>query len=159
LVRKLAKDSRQVVVGACFASLPGARVDGHVFIPQALRQGATSILCEQSDVEVGQATRIVAKDARLALAVAAKRFYDDPAQKLTMVGVTGTNGKTTTTHRIAELLRAAAKTPAVIGTLGYQYKDVTVSTGLTTPESVDLVGMLYEMQQAGVTGVAMEVSS
>jgi UDP-N-acetylmuramoyl-L-alanyl-D-glutamate--2,6-diaminopimelate ligase len=157
-VRALTYDSRKVVAGACFASLSGARADGHVFIPQALERGATSVLCKDKVATPG-ATRILADDTRAALATAARRFYGDPAQALCMLGVTGTNGKTTTTHLLESLLAAAGKPCGVIGTLGWRFGERGAATGLTTPESADLVALLADMKKSGAQAVAMEVSS
>jgi UDP-N-acetylmuramoyl-L-alanyl-D-glutamate--2,6-diaminopimelate ligase len=154
----LVYDSRRATPGACFAALPGARADGHAFVPQALAGGATSVVCERP-VDCGRATRILVPDARLALATAARRFHGDPAARLVMVGVTGTNGKTTTTHVIEAILAAAGQRPAIIGTLGHRFEGDYVTTGLTTPESVDLVALVRALAERGATAVAMEASS
>ncbi len=157
-VRSLAYDSRRVTAGACFASLPGARADGHQFIPQALERGAESVLCERP-VEVRGKTRVLTADARATLAEAARRFFGDPAAALAMVGVTGTNGKTTTSHLIAAVLEAAGKRCGIIGTLGVRFGEGYTQTGMTTPESLDLVAILADLKTRGAGGVAMEVSS
>jgi UDP-N-acetylmuramoyl-L-alanyl-D-glutamate--2,6-diaminopimelate ligase len=157
-VRALIHDSRRVTAGACFAALPGARADGHAFVAQALERGATSVICERA-VDTGAATRAVVPDARLALATAARRFYGDPSRELVMVGLTGTNGKTTTTHIVQAMLEAAGTHTAVIGTLGWRLGSEYVETGLTTPESADLVALVRSLASMGARGIAMEASS
>jgi len=157
-VTALACDSRRVVAGACFAALPGARADGHAFVTQALERGAASVLCERL-VEHGRATEVLAANTRLVLAQAARRFFGDPSRALCMIGITGTKGKTTTSYLVEAVLAAAGRTPGVVGTLGYRYLAQHASTGLTTPESVDLVALLAKMVAADVQAVAMEVSS
>ncbi len=157
-VSALAYDSRRVVSGSLFAAIPGAKSDGHDFIPKALASGATSILCER-DVDTGSATRVIAADSRRALALAAKRFHGEPSDELTMVGVTGTNGKTTTSFLIAALLETAGLKTGVIGTLGARIGNTTIDTGMTTPESLELQQALSSMRDQGAKAVSMEVSS
>jgi UDP-N-acetylmuramoyl-L-alanyl-D-glutamate--2,6-diaminopimelate ligase len=157
-VTALAYDSRRVERGSLFAALVGARADGHDHVQPALSAGAVAVLCERA-IETGDATRVIARDARLALARAARQFYGDPAARLRMVGVTGTNGKTTTVHLLESILAAAGERPGIIGTLGTRHAGGEEATGLTTPESVDFVALLRRMAEAGTTSVAMEVSS
>ncbi len=151
-------DSRQVTAGACFASLPGARADGHAFVAQAIERGAASILCERP-VACEGATRVLVEDARYALAQVARRFFGDPSQAMCMVGVTGTNGKTTTTRILQAIFLADNRPAGVIGTLGAHFDGSEIATGLTTPESVDLLRLLCGMRDGGAVAVAMEVSS
>jgi UDP-N-acetylmuramoyl-L-alanyl-D-glutamate--2,6-diaminopimelate ligase len=157
-VGALVCDSRKVSAGCLFAALVGARADGHDHVAAAIAAGASAVLVERS-VEVEQATSVVVKSSRLALAQAARRFYGDPSADLKMVGVTGTSGKTTTVHLLESIFAAADERPAIIGTLGTRFAGQARETGLTTPESVDLVAMLAEMRGQGATAVAMEVSS
>ncbi len=157
-VSALVYDSRRTTPGSLFAALEGSASDGHAFIADALERGATAILCRR-DVDTARASRVLSDHTRLALASAARRFYADPAAKLIMVGVTGTNGKTTTTHLVESMLLAAGLPPGLIGTLGSRHHGLTHATGLTTPESVDLVALIDAMRQSGVKAVAMEVSS
>ena len=157
-VTGLIYDSRRVRPGALFAALVGARFDGHDHVAKAIDGGAVAVLCEK-DVEVGDATLVLTPNTRLALARAAQAFFGDPAARMSMVGITGTNGKTTIVHLIEAILRAAGKKVGVIGTLGTRFAGHEQVVGLTTPESVDLVAMLAEMVNCGVQAVAMEVSS
>ena len=157
-VAMLVCDSRKVARGCLFAALVGTRTDGHEHVAAAIEGGAVAVLCER-EVDVGSATRIQVPNARRAFAVAAGHFFGDPAAALRMVGVTGTSGKTTSVYLVESILSAHGDRPAVIGTLGTRFAGVEQQTGLTTPESVDLVAMLAEMRRAGATAVAMEVSS
>lgn len=157
-VRALRYDSRRVQPGDLFAAFVGAASDGHRFVADAMARGATAILCEHSMPNVS-ATCIVAEDARHALAQAARALYGDPSQALSMVGITGTNGKTTTAHLVQAVIEAAGRPCGVIGTLGASFAGTARTTGMTTPESVDLVELIDEMRRAGARAVAMEVSS
>ena len=154
----LAYDSRKVQPGNLFAAWQGTRTDGHTHIPEALKRGAAAILCEHP-IPNTQVPQCVVKDVRLTLAQAAQRFFHDPAASLKVVGITGTNGKTTTAHLVESLLQAANLSPGIIGTLGTRYGGAEQPGTLTTPESVDLVATLAKMQAAGSRSVVMEVSS
>jgi len=157
-VSGLVYDSRRVVPGVMFAALKGAHADGHDHIARAVQAGAVAVLCER-ELAVAPATAVVVKNSRLALAQAAQVFYGDPAAQLLMVGVTGTNGKTTTIHLLESVLSAAGHRVGLVGTLGTRFEGRSRETGMTTPESADLVAMLQEMRCDGATAVAMEVSS
>lgn len=158
-ISSLVCDSRQVAPGSLFAAFSGTSSDGHDFIPTACENGAAAILCERAEFDAKQTTAIIAADARKSLALAAKVYFGDPSNCLKTVGLTGTNGKTTTAHLIAAIFEAAKMTPGVIGTLGVAYGGKHFETGLTTPESIDLVQYLRDMVDAGVDGAIMEVSS
>lgn len=152
-------DSRQVRPGALFVALPGARSDGHDFIPAALRAGAAAVVAERG-VETGEVPLILTRDARAALALLSAAFFGHPAAKLTMVGVTGTKGKTTTTHILKAMLEAAGHKTAMVGTVGYFIGPEKVSDALnTTPESLDLHRFFARAVDAGCSHLVMEVSS
>jgi UDP-N-acetylmuramoyl-L-alanyl-D-glutamate--2,6-diaminopimelate ligase len=157
-VTGLVYDSRKVTPGVLFAAWTGQKTDGHRFVADAVRRGASAVLCERA-VNTGSVPCVVAREARGVLARAAQIFYADPAAHLTMVGVTGTSGKTTTVHLVESILRAAGREPGVIGTLGTRYRGREESTGLTTPDAVDLLAILARMRAAGAAAIAMEVSS
>jgi len=162
-VSGLAYDSRQVEAGSLFAALPGVRSDGHRFLGQALERGATSLLLRPEGkalVPAGStATILVTADTRRALAELSAAFYEYPSRSLRIIGVTGTNGKTTITYLVEAILRAAGRRTGVIGTLAYRIGDETVPAKHTTPEAPDLQSVLAQMAKAKVTDVAMEVSS
>ncbi|MEC9466072.1 MAG: UDP-N-acetylmuramoyl-L-alanyl-D-glutamate--2,6-diaminopimelate ligase [Myxococcota bacterium] len=157
-VTGLAYDSRRVEPGYLFAALRGASSDGHAHIADAIARGASAILAEEV-VEDTSVSAIVSTDSRLALAKAARNFFGDPATALAMVGVTGTNGKTTTAFIVEGVLKAAGLRPGVIGTLGARFEETLTETGLTTPQSVELLQILTDMHGAGATAAVMEVSS
>lgn len=141
-------DSRAVQPGSLFCCIPGERADGHDFASDAVERGASALLVERPvDVPVPQ---VVVADVRIAMAHAATAVSGDPSRSLTVVGVTGTNGKTTTTYLLANIFDAAGRDTAVLGTL---------SATRTTPESPDLQRWLAERRDAGTDVVAMEVSS
>ena len=146
----LAYDSRKVKPGDAFVAITGLKVDGNDYVFQAIDNGAKVIVTEKDmDVPVGVMLQKV-PNARQALAYLADQFYDHPSKKVTLIGITGTNGKTTTSYLIESILKVAGHKVAVIG---------TINSGLTTPESLDLQKMLAEMVEQGITHVVMEVSS
>lgn len=141
-------DSRRVGPGALFCCVPGAITDGHDHAPAAVRAGAVALLCERGlDLGVPE-VRVVS--VREAMARVAARFHGEPSHHMTVVGVTGTNGKTTVTHMLRSILESAGRATEVIGTL---------SGARTTPESPDLQAKLAEFRRRSVRAVAMEVSS
>jgi UDP-N-acetylmuramoyl-L-alanyl-D-glutamate--2,6-diaminopimelate ligase len=159
-VRGLTDDSRRVTAGSCFVAVRGLRADGHRYIPQAVAQGARAVVAEPPDPLPGQAVgRILVPDTRRALPRLADAYYGHPSRALTVVGITGTNGKTTTSYLCEALLRARGFATGVIGTIQYVVRDQAREAGQTTPEAIELQGLLAEMLAAGVGGVAMEVSS
>ena len=143
-------DSRRVRPGSLFCCVPGGRTDGHLHAGHAVKAGATSLLCERFlDLDVCQ-VRVAAGGVRPAMATVAAAFCGHPSRDLTMVGVTGTNGKTTVTHLVRSILTRAGTPTGVIGTLG---------GARTTPEAPDLQVRLAELRADGTRAVAMEVSS
>ncbi|MCR4425747.1 MAG: UDP-N-acetylmuramoyl-L-alanyl-D-glutamate--2,6-diaminopimelate ligase [Firmicutes bacterium] len=153
-------DSRDVAgPGALFAAVPGLHVDGHNFIPQAVERGATAVLVSR-DVQVPDGVAVVrVADARAALAEISRTFYGDPSARLKVVGVTGTKGKTTTTHIITAVLEAAGHGVGLIGTVSYRTGLGVRAARNTTPEASDLQALMGEMEAAGQTHAVMEVSS
>ena len=159
-VHGLTDDSRQVVAGDCFVAVRGLRADGHRFIPQAVERGARAVVAEAPDPLPGEAVgRILVPDTRRALPWLADAYYGHPSRALAVVGITGTNGKTTTSYLCEALLQARGLTTGVIGTIQYVVRGQARDAHQTTPEAIELQGLLAEMVTAGVGGVAMEVSS
>ena len=158
-VTGLAYDSRRVRPGYLFAAWAGQQADGHDFIAEAVQRGAVAILCERPVTTAAGVPCIQVAHVRKTLAQAAQRFYHDPSAHLTMVGVTGTSGKTTTVHLIEAVLEQAGLRPGIIGTLGSRFGGTSVTGALTTPDSLELLELLTQMQANGCQSIAMEASS
>jgi UDP-N-acetylmuramoyl-L-alanyl-D-glutamate--2,6-diaminopimelate ligase len=152
-------DSRRVQPGFVFFAFPGARVDGREFARQALEKGAVAIVSELPAPEGFHSPWVEVEHGRQALAVAARNFYSNPPERLKLTGVTGTNGKTTTTFLIDAVLRAAGLTTALVGTIEYRLAGEVRPAINTTPESLDLYRLFAELERAGGTHATMEVSS
>jgi UDP-N-acetylmuramoyl-L-alanyl-D-glutamate--2,6-diaminopimelate ligase len=164
IVAGLEYDSRRIAVGEAFFAISGFRQDGHRFIPDALDRGASAIVSESAPrAEAGSAAWVQVPNVRRALALAAAEFYSHPSRALDLVGVTGTNGKTTTAFLIASILDAAGRCPALFSTIEYRPRfgqpECRVPAPNTTPESLDLQRMLREAADAGGKAAVMEVSS
>jgi UDP-N-acetylmuramoyl-L-alanyl-D-glutamate--2,6-diaminopimelate ligase len=158
-VTGLEYDSRRVEPGFLFFAFPGARADGREFARQAVEKGAVATVSELQAPDGFGGPWIEVEHGRQALALAARNFYGDPARRLKLTGVTGTNGKTTTTFLIDAVLRAAGMTTALVGTIEYRLAGQVRPAVNTTPESLDLYRLFKELEQAGGTHVTMEVSS
>lgn len=159
VITGLAYDSRRVKPGVLFACLPGLRTDGHLFIGQAADNGAAALLIRTGYASPRALPAIEVADTRLAFAHLAALFHDSPSGKLELVGVTGTNGKTTTTYLLEAILRRCGAKTGVIGTLAYRIGEDEKPAPYTTPEASDLQALLAEMVSAGVSQAVMEVSS
>ena len=151
-------DSRQTQPGDLFVAVTGFAADGHKFIGKAKAQGAAAVLCEKTPQEDIPYIRV--RDTRLALALASANYFGHPADKMTFIGVTGTNGKTTTTYLLKHILeQVLGAKVGLVGTIQNMIGDQVIETERTTPESLELQKLFYEMAQAGCTHVVMEVSS
>lgn len=157
-VKGLAYHSQQVKEGFLFAAIPGLKEDGRKYIPEAISRGASSLLVT-AQVEGVKITQIIVPEIREALARLAAAFYGDPSSSLNIIGLTGTNGKTTTSYLIESILRESGAKPGVIGTINYRFFDQVWPAPTTTPESLDLQRCLQDMRTAGATHVLIEVSS
>ncbi len=149
--------AQDVRPGGVFVAIPGLKADGHDFIDLAVEKGAAAVVARRP-AKTG-ATTVVVDDPRKALAFLSARFYGNPSEKLVVVGITGTNGKTTTSYLVESILRAAGYNVGVIGTINYRFGGKMLDNPVTTPESLDLQRMLAEMAAEKVTHVVMEVSS
>ncbi len=155
----IAADSRQVRPGDVFFALAGTRTDGARFVDEACARGAIAVVGARP-VSAPAGTAVVETDRPAALlARAASRFHGDPSAALTMVGITGTNGKTTTSFLLEAIWRAAGHRPGVLGTISYRFEDDVTPAPLTTPPAPELFARLARMRDRGATHVAMEVSS
>ena len=160
IFNKITSDSRAVESGDIFVACPGTRMDGHDFLGQAIYAKASVVVFEKEpEITIpSHVTGVRVRDAKAALAVILNRFYDRPDQKVKLIGVTGTNGKTTTTYLLHRLLREKFPT-ASLGTLWYELPSGKATSVNTTPGSEVLIPMLHKMQQEGVQYCVMEVSS
>ncbi len=154
----IAFDSREVLPGTLFVAIPGTAVDGHDFIKDALDRGASALMV-QKEINVEGIPVVQVRNCREALAGVSAVFYGHPARKLKIIGVTGTNGKTTTTHMIASVLEAHNRRTGIIGTLYIKFPSGTEKARVTTPESLEIQHYLSRMVDEGVEVVVMEVSS
>ncbi|MGC9194848.1 MAG: UDP-N-acetylmuramoyl-L-alanyl-D-glutamate--2,6-diaminopimelate ligase [Syntrophobacteraceae bacterium] len=157
-VSGLCHDSRLVKKGSLFICLPGTHVDGHAFVSDAVARGAVAVVAQKDMADLKTGFVRVA-DSLAAMATIAANFYDHPASKLQLVGITGTNGKTTTSLLLENILRCAGATPGVLGTISYRWADKEIPAAMTTPQSLELQSLFYQMVQDGVSHVVMEVSS
>ena len=157
-VRGLTADSRKVERGDCFVAVPGLKQDARRFIPDAVARGAGLVVTEGEAVPGVDVAQVLVPATRPALAHLAAAYYGHPSHALTLVGITGTNGKTTTSYLVDALLRVAGPT-GILGTIQYVVGDEVRPAGQTTPEALDIEAMLATMRDRGVKGVAMEVSS
>src|SRR5919197_1167465 len=156
-VADLAYDTRAITPGALFFCVRGANVDGHELAPQALAAGAAALVVEHP-VQAAVPQLVVA-DSRAAMAVAADVFFGHPTHELEVVGVTGTNGKTTTAHLVYAILAAAGRRPGLLGTIEARLAGERRPVVRTTPEAIDLQRTFREMLDAGDRSCAMEASS
>ena len=158
-------DSRKIGRGDAFVAISGSTTDGHAFIQQALAQGAKVVVIERDDaisdpqcMHTG-VVKIVVSSTRKALARMAANFYGRPADTMKIVGITGTNGKTTTTHIVRSILEAGGERAGLIGTIENRFGAIVEEATHTTPESLELHALFARMRQERCTAISMEVSS
>jgi len=159
-IRGVAYDSRKVEPGEMFVAIPGLKQDGRRYVEDALARGAVAVVLEGSDQLEGRSVgRVLVSSSREALARLADAYFGHPSGALTVVGITGTNGKTTTSYLVDALLASAGRRTGLIGTVQYRIGAESVPAGQTTPEALETQSLLRRMVDSGVTAVAMEVSS
>ncbi|MEE3452097.1 UDP-N-acetylmuramoyl-L-alanyl-D-glutamate--2,6-diaminopimelate ligase [Dialister sp.] len=158
-INDITADSRQVVKGGLFICLSGAHVDGHDFVSSAVNKGASAIVAEKEVNVPDSVTVLYVKDTRQAMEDMVPYFFDYPSRNMRMIALTGTNGKTTTTHVAAHILHHAGFKTGVIGTIHALIGDRELPTHNTTPDVIDLERLLAQMAEENVTHVCMEVSS
>jgi UDP-N-acetylmuramoyl-L-alanyl-D-glutamate--2,6-diaminopimelate ligase len=152
-------DSRRVVPGAVFVALRGRNVDGAAYVPQAIASGAAVIVAEQPAPPGLDVPWVVVKDARLAMAMLAAEFFEHPSREMRVIGVTGTNGKTTTSYLVNAIFEAASIPCGLMGTVTYRVGDRSFAATRTTPEATEVQELLRQMASAGSGACVMEVSS
>jgi UDP-N-acetylmuramoyl-L-alanyl-D-glutamate--2,6-diaminopimelate ligase len=158
-VSSICYDSRKCEDNCLFVAITGLKTDGHHYIPEALDRGARFILHEHDFTPPDGITAIQVGDSRRILGVLGKNFFGHPSNRLCLIAVTGTNGKTTVTYILEAIIKAAGFNPGVLGTVNYRYGGTVMPAPNTTPESFDMQRILRQMADAGVTHVIAEVSS
>jgi UDP-N-acetylmuramoyl-L-alanyl-D-glutamate--2,6-diaminopimelate ligase len=157
-IEKIEYNSTKVKAGDLFVAIKGFQMDGYNFIDDAIKNGAICIVAEKCE-NCELAAKVLVKDSRLALAYLSDKFYDSPSRKLKVIGITGTNGKTTTSYLLRSILQTKEKKTGLVGTIAHYIGDKEVPAQNTTPESLDLQKMFHEMLEQGIKYVVMEVSS
>lgn len=155
----IAYDSREVREGYIFVAIRGHSQDGHAFLNEAAARGAAALVGEDLDGVSADIAMVRVHDSRNALSKISVGFYGEPCRDIELIGVTGTNGKTTTTYLIESILSASGARPGVIGTINTRFHGDVRPSSVTTPESLDLMRVIREMVNRGATHLVMEVSS
>jgi len=155
----IAHDSRKVIAGTLFVAIKGQNSDGYEFIPNAIEKGATAIIANGRSTDVTNIPVLHVSDTRKAMSHVAANFYDHPSENMTIVGITGTNGKTSTCQLIAHLIQKNGSPCGTLGTLGFSTPTGIISTGFTTPESVEVQQLLNFLNAGGIDHAVMEISS
>ncbi len=160
-INKIEYDSKKVENGDLFVAIKGLEQDGHEYITEAVQNGAVAVIVEKgyTETNIENVTFIKVEDTRIALAKVASTYYDNPASKLKIIGITGTKGKTTTAYMIRDILLASGKKTGMIGTIYNTYGNKKIEAIRTSPESLDLQKLLKDMVDADMEYVVMEVSS
>ena len=158
-IEGLAYDSRQIQPGWLFVAVPGLKTDGSEYIADALSRGA-GVVVSENELDLGASvTHVHVAQARCALAQMANAYHGDLSRKMKIIGVTGTNGKTTTAYMIRDLLRDGGFIPGLLGTVAYEIGDHSFPASRTTPEAPDIHALFHKMQEVGCDSAVMEVSS
>jgi UDP-N-acetylmuramoyl-L-alanyl-D-glutamate--2,6-diaminopimelate ligase len=159
-IRGVTDDNRKVQPGFLFVAYPGVAVDGHTFIPDVIRRGAAAVVCERSQPGLS-VPHVVVENARQALALLCAAWHGYPGRSLVMLGITGTDGKTTTTNLVYSILKAAGLHVGMISTVNAVIGERVLDTGLhtTTPDADEVQGYLAQMRDAGMTHCVLEVTS
>ncbi|ACO02989.1 MAG TPA: UDP-N-acetylmuramoyl-L-alanyl-D-glutamate--2,6-diaminopimelate ligase [Persephonella sp.] len=164
-VSHLTNNSKKVKKGSVFFAIKGTKIDGHQFIEDAIRNGASAVVlsdrkkAEYYSKKYPDVTFVISDNIRKTQAEVSNRFYDHPSEKLKVIGVTGTNGKTTVTNLLLQYLELAGKNTGIIGTIHYKYREKIFASGRTTPDSIEWFYLLSEMRDRGADYVVAEVSS
>ena len=158
-IKAITYDSRKVKPGTLFVAISGMKDDGHEYIPQAIENGAAAVLSNGRSPKTWEIPILQVQDPRMAMSHISAQFYGNPSTKMNIIGVTGTNGKTSITQIIHHILQQSNIHCGTLGTLGFHAPSGMISTGFTTPESIELQQMLNTLLLAGVTDVVMEISS
>lgn len=157
-IKDIVYDSRKVTPGSLFICITGLKMDGHAYIDEAVEKGAVAVLVEK-DIQKSGISIVKVLDTRKAMAIVSGNFYGKPTEKIKLIGITGTNGKTTTTYLISSILEHANKTAGIIGTISVKIGKEEIASSRTTPESLDLQKLFCGMVNKKIDYSVMEVSS
>ena len=155
----ISHNSRKVKGGYVFVAIKGHKLDGHDFVVDAIEKGATTLVVEKKIETTPRISQIIVPNTRKALASLSNRFYNEPSSKMTVVGITGTNGKTTTSYLTKSIIEASGNKAGLIGTIQYQIGNRVIPAQETTPESVEIQSYLSEMLKSGIKYAVIEASS
>ena len=158
-IKSLHHNHSDVKEDGIFFCIDGEKSNGTEYVNEAIKLGAVAIVVKSEIFGLKNITQVIVKDVRKTMSLMACNFYNNPAKKLKVIGVTGTNGKTTTTHMLSGLLNGLGKKSAIIGTNGIRYFDKKIDTGMTTPDPIELQKIFFEFVKAGIEYVCMEVSA
>ena len=158
-IKGVASDSRDVKKGYLFVAVEGRKQDGHKYLADAVQRGARVLVVEDIENVFPDVTIVRVPNTRVALSELASRFYNYPSKDMNLIGITGTNGKTTTSYVLESILKEDGRNVGVIGTINYRYEQQSLQASLTTPSSNTLMRIMSDMRDAGVTDVIIEVSS
>ena len=158
-ISNITYDSRKVKKNSLFIAISGENDDGHDYILEAINSGASAIIANGRAPITDIVPIIQVSNPRKAMSRIASNFYNNPSKNLNIIGVTGTNGKTTTTQIIDHIIKFSRKTSSSLGTLGFNTPSGIISTGFTTPESIELHQILKTISDGGIEYVPMEISS
>lgn len=158
-VHGITHDSRQVKKGYLFVAIQGHTIDGHDFLTDAIEKGATALVVGKKTGLASRIPQIIVANTRSALAVMSNRFYGEPSSRMTVIGITGTNGKTTTSYLTKSIIDASGNEAGLIGTIQYQIGRRIIPAQETTPESAELHRYFAEMLRSGISYAVIEVSS
>jgi len=158
-IQGISSDSQSVKEGYLFVALRGSKLDGHNFIQEAILRGAAAVVCEEDFTDGRRVAKIIVKDTRKALAGLAAKFYGQPGKNIKLIGITGTNGKTTSSFLLQEMLRCAGRPAGLLSTISYNIGERTIPSVLTTPDPVTLHRCLAEMVKEKLEYAILEVSS
>jgi UDP-N-acetylmuramoyl-L-alanyl-D-glutamate--2,6-diaminopimelate ligase len=160
LVRGIACDSRKVKSGYIFVAIQGVNQDGNKFIKQVIKRGAIAVISQVTPKTLPQGIAwISCKDSRASLAQLAARFFGQPSKNMKVIGITGTNGKTTVSYLVEYLLKARDKDVAVIGTINYRFKNQKIPAQNTTPGPIEIQSFLARFYKIGIDYAVIEISS
>ena len=156
----ITSNSKNVKKGFTFVAIKGTKKDGHDFIAEAIQRGAVCIVAEKDfSLKSKSVKKVIVKDSKVAFGQLVSEFYQHPSKRLKVIGITGTNGKTTTSYLIESILKAAGFNVGLMGTIYYRFANVRINAHNTTPDALRLHMLLNEMAEAGVNFAVMEVSS